>query len=639
MRARTKIALVVILIVLPIALRWVWFHRGWYLTPAIPQIDESQIAVPLSEYTSAAAIPAETSGRAVIDMGHLNNLQVDDLNPLQDRLIERGLAIETYDGYSVYLSDQLRGATALLVAAPTIEFTAEERTAVQDFVEDGGRVLLVADPTRPIPPATEEDSLDLAEILLPESATPAINSVASAVGVVYFDDYLYNLVDNEGNYRNVKLTVLSEDQLLTQGVEDLIFFATHSLRSDGPALIGGDENTYSSLRTGETNLAAAVLSANERVLALGDLTVLTAPYHDVADNDRFLSNIADWLSAAERTWDVREFPYLFQGPVDMVQLGGDFLDPRLIAQSGPLQEVFHEAGLEFNVRATADAEHDALFVGTFENAEPVQEYLDAAGITITIAEGEKAASAEEPKSTVEVEGLGTITIEDTTLFVVDRGAGRVVLIALAQDGDSAIQALDRLAYADFIGCVQRDDVTVCSTGEAAEGLGLDLGGEGAGRPPGATPTAARPRIGSRLESAAALDAEAPTLEELAEESYDVTSQAGETYTYTVSMERSQDVLWTYGWCTATEEQLKQNWENISLVFTLEDEEVPLERFVLLEGLLDEQQCRLYYVLVTDWPRGEYVLTTEVTFASELDDGFDVYPAGTHTYRYEVSVAR
>jgi hypothetical protein len=33
-----------------------------------------------------------------------------------------------------------------------------------------------------------------------------------------------------------------------------------------------------------------------------------------------------------------------------------------------------------------------------------------------------------------------------------------------------------------------------------------------------------------------------------------------------------------------------------------------------------------------------VLTTQVTFATTLDDGFDVYPAGTHVYRYQVHVA-
>ncbi|MBA7707976.1 hypothetical protein ES703_116861 [subsurface metagenome] len=147
-----------------------------------------------------------------------------------------------------------------------------------------------------------------------------------------------------------------------------------------------------------------------------------------------------------------------------------------------------------------------------------------------------------------------------------------------------------------------------------------------------------PRIASRSETEAAFQAQTPWLEALARESYDTTSRAGETYTYTIVMDHSQDVMWVYNWCTATKEQLTENWDNISLVFTLDGEAVPLDSFVALEGNFGEQECRLYYTLLTDWPRGEHVLTTQVTFATTLDDGFDVYPAGTHVYRYQVHVA-
>ncbi|MCH8991493.1 MAG: hypothetical protein IIA44_07055, partial [Acidobacteria bacterium] len=92
------------------------------------------------------------------------------------------------------------------------------------------------------------------------------------------------------------------------------------------------------------------------------------------------------------------------------------------------------------------------------------------------------------------------------------------------------------------------------------------------------------------------------------------------------------------WCTVTEEQLAQNWENISLVFVIDDETIPLDNFVEFDDDIGgELACRARYVLLTDWPRGAYLLTVEVTFAAELDDGFEVYPAGTHVYEYSVSV--
>jgi len=643
MRTRTKVTIAVLLLVFPVAWRWVWFNRGKYTPPTISQIDGEQIEVSPPEYSPITDEAAQGGGRVVFDLAHYNNLEVDDLTPLRDRLIARGATIRTHDGLTTSLESQLRGAIALVVAAPTFSFTGAESNAVLEFVESGGRVLLMADPTRPIPIEDEEEFLDLSDIFFPESAIPAINSLASPLGVVYFDDYVYNLVDNEGNYRNVRLSPVDGDSPLVEDLETVVFFAAHSLRSEGPSLLVGDQNTSSSLRTGEGDLAAAVLSADGRVLALGDLTSLTAPYHAVADNDRFLSNIADWLATAEREWNLTDFPYLFQRPVDLVQTSGEFLDPRLISRSGQLSDVLALADLTLELRDSADPDHDAIYVGTFDDVELVQEYLDDAGVVITLVDEEEttttAAEEEEGevRDNVQVEELGTVPTEGTTLFVVHRSAGRVAVVALGEDGDAAMDALDRLWAADFIGCVDSEHVTLCSTGEAEDGLGLDEEREPPEEEEEEEPTPGQPRIGSPLESEAALAEGVPWLLELAEEEYEDGSQAGETYEYTVALDPGQDALWVYGWCTATPEQLEQNWEHINLVFTMNDVEVPLSSLARLDIDTEVEPCRLYYAVVTDWPAGEHVLVTEVTFETELDDGEEIFPAGTHYYRYNVTV--
>ena len=647
MRTRFRVLIVAVLLLLPIVARWAWYNRGAYTPPPISEIDESQIQVALPEYSPAAQEASEQGGRVVFDLGHNNNLEVNDLTPLQDRLAAQGAILETHNGFDASMESQLRGAVALVVVAPSFSYSEWEVGAVMEFVKAGGRVLLVADPTRPVPSAEDAGSQDLTDIFFPESAIPAINSLANPLGVVYFDDYLYNLVDNEGNYRNVRLSTGDVDHPLTDGLESVVFFATHSLRSDGVALLTGDGDTSSPLRTGETGLAAGVLSADGAVLALGDLTALTAPYHTRADNDQLLSNVAGWLLAGEREFDLQDVPYLFQRPVDLVQISGELLDPRLIAKSGMLKDVVALADLTLDLRDIDDPDHDAIFVGTFEDVELVQTYLDDAGVAIIIADAEDEVSTptptptptageeeEEVRDTIEVEGLGSVPLQGTTLFVVHRSDDRVVVISLGEDGDTAMEALDRLAWADFLDCAERDDVLVCSTGEAEEGLGLDEERE---EPvPEETPQAG-PRLGSVLESEEAMAVGVPWLVELAEEVYDETSQAGETYTYTIVLDRSQDTLWVYGWCTFSEELLDQNWENIALVFTVDDEDVPLSDFAIIEFDSDDEWCRLYYALVTDWPRGEHELITEVTFDTELDDGEDIYPAGTHYFQYLVTV--
>ena len=458
------------LIILPTLGRLVWFYRGWYSVPQVPEINDTQIILPLPPYKPFVDEPTDGDGLAVIDLSHNNNLEIDDLAPLRDRLTVRGVRVRTFDGSSGSLGMQLRGATALVVVAPASPYSQEERDAVMAFVEDGGRVLLAADPTRPVPLSPEE-LLDMPSIFFPTSAVPAINSLANAFGVIYFDDYLYNMVDNEGNYRNVKFTTLDEEHPLTQDLEEVIFFAAHSLRTKGLSLITGDENILSPLRTGETELTAAALAADGLVLALGDVSVLTPSYHVIADNNRFLSNISDWLATAARDWDLKDFPYLYAGPVDLVQTFGDLLDPRLIVAIDGLQAVFEQAELSLTLQAEADSDHDVLLLGTFSDLDLVERYLTSAGISVTLEGVDRGGQVgENIEDTITIEGLGTLDIKGTILYVVDHSKGRVVILVLAEDNEKTIQAVNRLGSVDFSGCVQDDDVMVCSTGELLEGV-------------------------------------------------------------------------------------------------------------------------------------------------------------------------
>ena len=501
MTRRRQILLVVLLIALPVALQSLWFYRGRYTPPSIPGLDEVQIALATPAYHFVPAEPKESTARVVIDLSHANNLEVDDLSPLRDRLATLGAAVFTFEGPSDALAAELRRASAWIAIAPTTAYSPEQRDAIAAFVADGGRLLIAADPTRSVPPI-EEDTFDPFGLFSRIIAAPAVNSLAGAFGIVYFDDYLYNLVENEGNYRNVRLSKFG-DHALTQDLKTVTLFATHSLRTNGRALVVGDANTRSPLRSGESDLAAAALSADEHVLALGDLSLFGVPYHTFADNDRFLSNIANWLAEDVRDWSIAEFPFLFKGPVDLVQAAAGSLDPRLIARGADLQAAFQKAGLSLSLRAEAAPDRDTLFVGTFDDLEVVQEFLVTAGVTVTLSEadelesGEPGPSETEPASatpestqagsatptpavveeeigsqaepsatspvsgTITIEGIGVVPVAGTTLYVSEDSSGRTVVVTLAEDADAAIKALDRLESSDFANCVHSGAVTVC----------------------------------------------------------------------------------------------------------------------------------------------------------------------------------
>lgn len=489
MNAKNKLALVVMLFPAVFALvclgRWLWFYRGNYSAPEIPEIDVSQVIPPSVEYRSFAETPVARAGHVVIDLAHKNNLEVNDLALLRDRLVARGALVEIYDGADGELAKRLHSATALLVLAPTVKFTSEEQELVADFVADGGRLLIAADPTRPVPQENEEESPSLYDVLFPTSAVPAVNSLANRFGVVFFDDYLYNLEENEGNYRNVRFTIFAERQPLTRGVKQVVFFAAHSLRGDGVPLIVGDAHTRSPVRSGESDLAAAMLTADGRVLALGDITFLTAPYHAIGDNDRFLNRIADWLAVDSRQRnELDDFPYFFEQSVSLVQVGGGFLFPQLIAESGAMRAFFEEAGYTLTIRATPAPGDDVLFVGLFDDADAVQEYLVAAGVVITQTEETEGSSeateggvTEETEETectapsiIHITGLGDVGFKGMTLYLLIPGDERVTLIMLAENDEALMAAGRRLMEHDLSGCTQTGMVTLCSTGEEQQGL-------------------------------------------------------------------------------------------------------------------------------------------------------------------------
>lgn len=128
------------------------------------------------------------------------------------------------------------------------------------------------------------------------------------------------------------------------------------------------------------------------------------------------------------------------------------------------------------------------------------------------------------------------------------------------------------------------------------------------------------------------------LESKARESYQTLDYAVPgTFTYTISLEESQDLIWAYGWC-ASPEMFVQNWEQIKFQFFVEDRDIPVTSFFKYEYEPDtNQKCRYYYNVLSDWQAGENHLTIRSTFNQPINDGSVDYPAGDWIYEYVIYV--
>lgn len=131
------------------------------------------------------------------------------------------------------------------------------------------------------------------------------------------------------------------------------------------------------------------------------------------------------------------------------------------------------------------------------------------------------------------------------------------------------------------------------------------------------------------------------LDALAQEQYkeEDLAQPG-AFTFTVNITDNKPTYFNYGWCTTTEEILKQNFEHINVKLYFNGDElgsdvVHVITFTRADGLL----CGSFGTLLSEWPTGEYKLEAVATFNEKINDGLADYDAGDYVFEYNVTVKK
>ncbi|MGB2727359.1 MAG: DUF4350 domain-containing protein [Halobacteriota archaeon] len=270
-----KILFMVLIVGIVIGAQTLFFYRGLYSPPPMNIYDIEDIEVSSHLPTEFIDVHGTGRGTVLIDSSHDNGFELEDLNLLAYRIISRGYSIE-YLEESASLEERLANASAYIVISPATAFSWEEVEEIKKFVDNGGRLMLIDDPTRPVPESKDR-----------------MNTLSTEFGIVYRNDYLYNLKENAGNFRYIYLTDF-EDNGITKNLNKLVFYTACSISPLEKGVIFTDENTYSSIREVPGRYSPVVLT-DSNVLAIGDLTFLTEPYN-VLDNNQLISNIADFLT-------------------------------------------------------------------------------------------------------------------------------------------------------------------------------------------------------------------------------------------------------------------------------------------------------------------------------------------------------
>jgi hypothetical protein len=370
-----------------------------------------------------------------MDGTHRNDFEKAEVSTLLTRVSDRGHAIEFIGVSSVFggfrsldvgertslLEEKLRQADSYAVILPDDPYSRQEVDLVERFVRKGGRLLLIADPTR----------------------NHQINSLAEQFGVSFQPDYLYNTVEYDLNFQNIFIKSFRPDAL-TQGLNSVAFYTAGSVMSPSAGLALADENTRSSIVERVEPFYPMAKSADGQVLAIADLTFMVPPRNSILDNDRLISNIADYLTTGSRRFDLKDFPYFLGSEVDILIGRSSLFDV-----GASLKSLLSDFQIDSEVRGVEDITEDTVYLGLYEDSSDVAQYLGLAGIQID--------GALRTPFTRAIERGGT------GLVLLSAGQDRHVLVVLADSEDSLGSIVSQLRSGDFRDGLVADFVGVYRT--------------------------------------------------------------------------------------------------------------------------------------------------------------------------------
>jgi hypothetical protein len=447
---RKWILIALLAFLLPVIARALWFFPGYGTRPKVKTPDFAAMKMPVAPVQSPApdANLTQAGGVVVFDTLHANQFQQSEVQSLTEALGARGARVEFDMEYGM-LESRLRYASAYVIVAPNMLFTNDEIRILTAFVERGGRLAVFTDATRG---ALLYDYNTGTESLFPDSN--AANPLLGPFGITINSDYLYNLVENEGNFRNVFFDDFGKNEL-TFGLKQVAFYGAHSVKSDsGLVLLSSGEQTLSSLTDAHNpSEGGAALSADGNVLAFGDFTFLSTPYNGVADNSTLIANIADFLLGGTRKQSLANFPFIFSGktvqvlPTSEVQMTAE-----MVAALGGMQFSLQMVNTQMQMVDKAPVKGDTIVLGTFTQTEDLLPYIEAFNLV-----------TDDFSPYIELDGFGKIGRTGNGLLLFEAGKQGNTLILLAETTDDLTYLLNTL-NSGLYGCLIQGEIGVCSIG-------------------------------------------------------------------------------------------------------------------------------------------------------------------------------
>jgi hypothetical protein len=451
---RKKILTAIILFSLPIIVRVFWFYQGIYQpveSIQTPEYMNYTIPTPnLSTLVPDPILPVNLSpGKHIlIDQTHQNNFKPSEIEPFLVEMSKQNSSI-AYTSYQELFKNQLDRADAFVIIAPTFNYTLEEMEAIQSFVQRGGRLLIFAEPTRKFATTEYFESIPSAT-----NSVDILNSLLGTYGIMVEDGYVYNQVENEGNFRNVIFREIIDDEI-TEGVKEIVFFSTHNIRTQQNGLIKGNSDMHTSGIIQGQDINVAARSRDGNILVLGDFTFLTHPYYQVADNPILIRNLAQFLSTGTTVHSLEDYPQIFSESLNIVIPEDIIIDKDWLEVFSSLQSSAQNRNQSIKLSRDILEGEDQLILSTYDKGELVNGIFNKFGIQVD--EGK----INNESGMISIPDIGDFSISEIGLFLFSAGKKENQLYLIAESFNKLKILIDYYQSNSLSSCFVEKNLAVC----------------------------------------------------------------------------------------------------------------------------------------------------------------------------------
>ena len=109
--------------------------------------------------------------------------------------------------------------------------------------------------------------------------------------------------------------------------------------------------------------------------------------------------------------------------------------------------------------------------------------------------------------------------------------------------------------------------------------------------------------------------------------------------WSTTVPASQPVLIIVGWCTRTAEILQQNDAQIKWTVTVDGQNVEVSKLFAYDQTRPDGVCHSSVGLIRQWTGDTHKITTTMTVAQKINDGWTDFAAGDYTDNYTVTVGQ